>query len=49
MSFGFGVGDFISVITLANKLRRKFVGAPSEFSSTSRECANRTHRSLARS
>ncbi|CAI7630959.1 unnamed protein product [Penicillium glandicola] len=37
MSLGFGVGDFISVLNLANKLRRDFVGAPSQFSSISRE------------
>ncbi|KAJ5426390.1 hypothetical protein N7465_001460 [Penicillium sp. CMV-2018d] len=37
MSFGFSLGDFVSVITLANKLRRDFVGAPSQFNSISRE------------
>ncbi|KAJ5480131.1 hypothetical protein N7530_005640 [Penicillium desertorum] len=37
MSFGFSLGDFISVITLANKLRKDFVGAPSQFNSISRE------------
>ena len=31
MSFGFGVSDFLAVIQLANKIRRDFVGAPSEF------------------
>lgn len=40
MSFGFSLGDFVSVITLANKLRRDFVGAPSQFNSISRECAH---------
>ncbi|KAI1835446.1 hypothetical protein DTO027I6_2827 [Penicillium roqueforti] len=37
MSFGVSIGDFISVLTLANKLRRDFVGAPSQFNSISRE------------
>ncbi|KAJ5422843.1 hypothetical protein N7445_010951 [Penicillium cf. griseofulvum] len=37
MSFGFSLGDFVSVIVLANKLRRDFVGAPSQFNSISRE------------
>jgi hypothetical protein len=31
MSFGFGVGDFINVVTLAKKIRREFVSAPSQF------------------
>lgn len=31
MSFGFGVGDFLAVIQLANKIRKDFAGAPSEF------------------
>jgi hypothetical protein len=31
MSFGFGVGDFLAVIQLANKVRRDFVGAPAEY------------------
>jgi hypothetical protein len=29
MSFGFSVGDFITVIELANKIRKEFVDAPS--------------------
>jgi hypothetical protein len=37
MSFGFGVGDFVSLLTFANKLRRDFVGAPSQFNSISEE------------
>ncbi|KAJ5249624.1 hypothetical protein N7489_000034 [Penicillium chrysogenum] len=37
MSFGLSFGDFVSVITLANKLRRDFIGAPSQFNSISRE------------
>jgi len=35
MSFGFSVGDFLAVIQLANKIRKDFVGAPSQFSSIS--------------
>lgn len=31
MSFGFSVGDFVAVIQLANKIRRDFASAPSEF------------------
>ncbi len=31
MSFGFGVGDFIAVLELANKIRKEFVTAPSQF------------------
>ncbi|OAL04266.1 hypothetical protein IQ06DRAFT_96048 [Phaeosphaeriaceae sp. SRC1lsM3a] len=32
MSFGFSVGDFLAVIQLANKIRKDFLGAPSQFS-----------------
>ncbi|KAH8727136.1 hypothetical protein GQ44DRAFT_128599 [Phaeosphaeriaceae sp. PMI808] len=35
MSFGFSVGDFLAVIQLANKIRKDFVGAPSQFSDIS--------------
>jgi hypothetical protein len=35
MSLGFSVGDFIAVITLANKIRKNFVDAPSQFSNIS--------------
>jgi hypothetical protein len=31
MSFGFSVGDFIKAIELANKIRKQFAGAPSQF------------------
>lgn len=31
MSFGFGIGDFITVLGLANKIRKEFVDAPSQF------------------
>ena len=38
MSFGFSVGDFIAVIELANKIRREFVDAPSQFKAVLDEC-----------
>lgn len=31
MSFGFGVGDFLAVIELANKVRQKWKDAPEEY------------------
>ncbi|KAI1135672.1 hypothetical protein F5Y05DRAFT_167876 [Hypoxylon sp. FL0543] len=37
MSFGFGVGDFIAVIKLANKIRKEFAGAPAQFKEVSEE------------
>ncbi|KAJ5637543.1 hypothetical protein N7490_007422 [Penicillium lividum] len=37
MSFGFGVGDFIAVIGLARRIRKNFVGAPSQFLEISAE------------
>ena len=37
MSFGFSIGDFITVIELANKIRKAFVGAPSQFKNISDE------------
>ena len=39
MSFGFSVSDFIAVIQLANKIRKEFVDAPSQFKAISDECA----------
>jgi hypothetical protein len=30
MSFGFGIGDFIAVLTLANKVQNQFASAPKE-------------------
>ena len=39
MSFGFSVGDFITVIELANKIRKEFVDAPSQFKAISDEYA----------
>jgi hypothetical protein len=37
MSFGFSVGDFISVLALANKIRTRFVDAPNQFDAISDE------------
>lgn len=31
MSFGFSVSDFLAVYQLASKIRKEFVGAPSQF------------------
>ncbi len=39
MSFGFSIGDFIAVIELANKIRKDFVDAPSQFKAISDEYA----------
>jgi hypothetical protein len=37
MSFGFSLGDFIAVIGLANKIRKVFVDAPTQFKDISKE------------
>ncbi len=37
MSFGFSVGDFIALLHLAQKIRKDFVGAPSQFQEISNE------------
>jgi hypothetical protein len=37
MSFGFGVSDFIKAIELANKIRKEFIDAPSQFKDISDE------------
>ncbi|KAL6354415.1 hypothetical protein LRP88_11746 [Fusarium phalaenopsidis] len=37
MSFGFGVGDFIAVLELVNKVRKDFQSAPSQFEDISNE------------
>ncbi|CAG8889738.1 unnamed protein product [Penicillium egyptiacum] len=37
MSFGFGIGDFLAVIKLANETRKAFVEAPVQFKSISDE------------
>lgn len=39
MSFGFGIGDFITVLRLANDLRQRFVDAPVQFKEISEEWA----------
>lgn len=38
MSFGFGVGDFIVVAELVNKIRGRFVGSPGQFKAIATEC-----------
>ncbi|OOG00107.1 hypothetical protein ASPCADRAFT_204006, partial [Aspergillus carbonarius ITEM 5010] len=37
MSLDFGVGDFIELVTLANDIRRRFIGAPEVFKAISSE------------
>jgi hypothetical protein len=37
MSFGFGVGDFIAILQLANTIRERFVSAPEQFKAISNE------------
>lgn len=37
MSFGFSVGDFLAVYQLAGKIRKEFVGAPSQFKAITNE------------
>jgi hypothetical protein len=37
MSFGFGVGDFIKALELANEIRTRFVDAPDQFKAISNE------------
>jgi len=37
MSFGFGVGDFIKSLELANEIRTRFVDAPDQFKAISNE------------
>jgi hypothetical protein len=39
MSFGFSVGDFITVIEHVNKIRKEFANAPSQFKAISDEYA----------
>ena len=38
MSPGFSIGDFIAVTELAKKVRKEFVGAPTQFKDISNEC-----------
>lgn len=37
MSFGVGVGDLLAIISLANKIRKDFLGAPADFKSITDE------------
>ncbi len=37
MSFGFSVGDFITVLRLAKKIRQRFVDAPEQFKAIAEE------------
>jgi len=37
MSYSVEIGDFVAVIQLANKVRKEFVGAPSQFKAISDE------------
>jgi len=37
MSFGFSIGDFITVLQLANTIRQRFVDAPNQFKAISDE------------
>ena len=46
MSISFGVGDLIAVYQLANKIRKEFVNAPSQFKDISDELVNPEENSL---
>jgi len=37
MSFGFSVGDFITVLQLAKEIRQRFIEAPEQFKAISEE------------
>jgi hypothetical protein len=37
MSFGFSIGDFITVLQLANQIRQQFIDAPDQFRAISDE------------
>jgi hypothetical protein len=37
MSFGFGLGDFLAALELANKVRQKWNDAPEEYNTTKDE------------
>ena len=41
MSFGFSIGDLVTLIDLANKIRKQFVGAPSQLQKISDEYVRR--------
>lgn len=38
MSFGFSLGDFLHVVELVDRTRKRFKGAPAEFAAISDEC-----------
>lgn len=40
MSFGFGIGDFLAVFELANKIRSRWADAPIEYKSIKDECVS---------
>jgi hypothetical protein len=37
MSFGVSVGDFVTIVQLANKIRQRFVDAPEQFTAINDE------------
>jgi hypothetical protein len=37
MSFGISIGDFLAIIELVKKIRKDFVGAPSQFDNIAHE------------
>jgi hypothetical protein len=37
MAFGFSIGDFITVLQLANEIRERFIDAPGQFKAISEE------------
>jgi hypothetical protein len=37
MSFGFSIGDFLTVFEQANKLRKRFIDAPAQFNELSEQ------------
>lgn len=43
MSFGFSIGDLLTVIECANKIRKQFVGAPRQLKKISDEYVNRIY------
>jgi hypothetical protein len=43
MSFGFSISDFLTTIKLANKIRKEFVGAPTQLKNILDECVARVY------
>ncbi len=39
MSFGFGIGDFLAVGSLANRMRKEFINAPCQLKDITNEYA----------